>query len=123
MFHKSKFLVRPKLLQTPPLQLPEGHRIVLILDSLDQLSSLHGAHGLNWLPKTLPVNVKLIVSTLPKEHNILKTLEASQIPQQQYVEVQALTTKDSMAILQLWLAQQNRQISEPQQKAVSKVVK
>ena len=45
--------------------------VIIFLDGLDQLSAEDGAHFLDWIPATLANNMKLIVSTLPKEHGIL----------------------------------------------------
>lgn len=45
----------------------ENHPVILILDSLDQLSVDDGGVQLEWLPKTLPSNVYMILSTLPGE--------------------------------------------------------
>lgn len=39
--------------------------VVLILDSLDQLPSEDGGRRLEWLPRNLPDNVFLVLSTLP----------------------------------------------------------
>jgi len=36
------------------LSLPSTESLVIILDSIDQLSAADGAHSMNWLPKTLP---------------------------------------------------------------------
>lgn len=41
--------------------------LVILLDSLDQLSPLDGARKLTWFPRQLPLHVKFIVSTLPDE--------------------------------------------------------
>jgi hypothetical protein len=41
--------------------------LVLVLDSLDQLDPGHEARQVTWLPKQLPLNVKIIVSTLPED--------------------------------------------------------
>ena len=50
--------------------------LVIILDALDQLSPLHGARRLTWLPRTLPRHVKFIVSTLPdQEYKCFPTLK------------------------------------------------
>jgi tetratricopeptide (TPR) repeat protein len=40
-------------------------RVVLILDALDQLEDREGALDLVWLPPEMPLNVALVVSTLP----------------------------------------------------------
>ena len=37
--------------------------LVLLLDGLNQLSFEHRADRLNWLPRTLPADVHLILST------------------------------------------------------------
>ena len=42
--------------------------MVIFLDSVDQLSYSHNAHGLSWLPRVLPDHVRLIVSTLDGDH-------------------------------------------------------
>lgn len=42
-------------------------RVVLILDSLDQLSPEDGGRQLEWWPRKLPDNVAVIMSTLPGE--------------------------------------------------------
>ena len=39
--------------------------VVLMLDSLDQLSAGEGGRRLDWLPRKLPDNMYLIMSTLP----------------------------------------------------------
>ena len=41
--------------------------LVLILDSLDQLDNVDGGRHLYWLPRKLPANVYLVLSTLPQE--------------------------------------------------------
>lgn len=42
-------------------------RVVLILDSLDQLSPEDGGRQLDWWPRRLPENALVIMSTLPGE--------------------------------------------------------
>ena len=50
--------------------------LVIMLDSLDQLSPLHGAWKLSWFPRKLPAHVKFIVSTLPdQEYKCFPTLK------------------------------------------------
>ena len=53
-----------------------SHPVVLVLDSLDQLSDDDGGRELEWVPKELPDNVYLILSTLPrKEYNCFPKLQ------------------------------------------------
>ena len=50
--------------------------LILLFDSLDQLSSVDNAHCLAWLPKRLPPYVKVVTSTLD-ECTIFQTLHRS----------------------------------------------
>uniref|UniRef100_A0ABM0MB53 Uncharacterized protein LOC102806207 n=1 Tax=Saccoglossus kowalevskii TaxID=10224 RepID=A0ABM0MB53_SACKO len=55
----------------------DDQKIVIFLDSLDQLNPHDGARQLTWLPRQLPPNVKLIVSTLPEdEHTCFPLLQS-----------------------------------------------
>ena len=45
----------------------EDNPVVLVLDSLDQLSIDEGGREMGWLPKDLPYNVYVVLSTLPNE--------------------------------------------------------
>ena len=52
--------------------------LVIIFDSLDQLSPLHGARKFTWFPRQLPPHVKFIVSTLPdQEYKCFPRLKVS----------------------------------------------
>ena len=52
--------------------------LIIILDSLDQLSPLHGSWKLIWFPRQLPLHVKFIVSTLPdQEYKCFPILKVS----------------------------------------------
>ena len=53
--------------------------LVILHDSLDQLSPLDGARKLTWFPRQLPLHVKFIVSTLPdEEYKCFPTLKVCQ---------------------------------------------
>eukprot|EP00026_Physarum_polycephalum_P000232 Phypoly_transcript_00232.p1 GENE.Phypoly_transcript_00232~~Phypoly_transcript_00232.p1 ORF type:complete len:1084 (-),score=135.93 Phypoly_transcript_00232:132-3383(-) len=41
----------------------QGRRLVLIIDGLDQLEDVDGAHNLVWLPEHIPSHVKVLVSS------------------------------------------------------------
>ncbi|XP_062618888.1 NACHT domain- and WD repeat-containing protein 1-like [Saccostrea cucullata] len=92
--------------------------IVILLDSLDQLSSIHNAYKLQWLPTTLPQNIKLVVSTLPKEHGILDNLRAMLPDEQCYVEIPELPLETGIAIINKYLSKQNKKITESQEKVL-----
>lgn len=69
---KGVFQQFPKFLSNATKEQP----LVIMLDSLDQLSPLHGAWKLSWFPRKLPAHVKFIVSTLPdQEYKCFPTLK------------------------------------------------
>ena len=81
-FDKSKFVKMTKLtkyfvdlITYVSLKFGESRPLVILLDSIDQLSPVDGAHQCSWLPTTLPSNVHLIVSTLPDQHNCLQNIK------------------------------------------------
>lgn len=67
----------------------KGQTLVLFLDSLDQLTDEDNGRNLEWLPFELPSNVRIVVSTLPKEGGCLNKLQLS-LPEETFVEVSAL---------------------------------
>ncbi|XP_052687210.1 NACHT domain- and WD repeat-containing protein 1-like isoform X2 [Crassostrea angulata] len=90
--------------------------VVILLDSLDQLSSTHNAYDLQWLPTTLPQNFKLVVSTLPREHGILDNLKAMLPDENCYVEIPSLPRETGVAIINKYLLKHKRKVTEYQEK-------
>lgn len=95
--------------------------LVVFLDSVDQLSSHHNAHRMTWLPKTLPLHVSLVVSTLPTEPFCLDSLRAL-LPKepQHFVEVKPLPLSVSIQMIDTWLAQEKRTVTPAQRAIISK---
>jgi hypothetical protein len=79
--------------------------LVILLDSLDQLSPSHQAHGLLWLPRTLPPNVHLVVSTLPDEYDLLKTLREAVAEPSHFVEIKPLGQSVGLDVLRSWMTE------------------
>jgi hypothetical protein len=48
--------------------------LLLVLDSIDQLSPVYDAYRVTWLPIKLPLHVKLIVSTLVEGYDVFNNL-------------------------------------------------
>lgn len=97
----------------------EEKPLVIILDSLDQLSGADGAHQLAWLPTTLPPHVRLIVSTLPNYFGILDTLRSMIEVEENYVPVLPLGENLSATILSFWLKNAKRTLTEDQMQLVN----
>ena len=91
--------------------------LIILLDSLDQLSAIYQARALAWLPEKLPQGVKLVVSTLPELYDILKTLQSRLSPENLLV-VPPVGESDSLSILQQWLSRDNRTLTKEQEEAV-----
>lgn len=62
-------------------------RIVLILDSLDQLSAEDGGRQLEWWPRKVPENASVIMSTLPgEEFEAFPNLKVSSLQKYPFIE-------------------------------------
>ncbi|XP_021358893.1 uncharacterized protein LOC110453957 isoform X1 [Mizuhopecten yessoensis] len=90
--------------------------IVILLDSLDQLTVNNDAYSLSWLPITLPSNVKLILSTLPEEHGILDTMRDILPNDQCYIAVSPLSMTTGKEIINKYLGKRKRTVTDNQLK-------
>ena len=88
--------------------------VVLLLDSLDQLTTAHRAHSLSWLPRPLPHNVYMIVSTLPYEHDLLDTLRAVVTSGMNFVQILPLGQQLSESLMKEWLSVADRTLTASQ---------
>ena len=84
--------------------------VLLVLDSLDQLSDSDNAKALNWLPRTLPPNASLIVSSLPE---LNPALEASY-----QEELEVMPVEEGKVILNKWLSAVQRTLTKDQNELV-----
>jgi hypothetical protein len=57
-------------------RVPEGRRVVFVIDALNQLDEADGAQDLHWLPARLPPHVKLIASCIDDPGRDEKVLRA-----------------------------------------------
>uniref|UniRef100_A0A0N4ZF20 NACHT domain-containing protein n=1 Tax=Parastrongyloides trichosuri TaxID=131310 RepID=A0A0N4ZF20_PARTI len=88
--------------------------LILILDSLDLLSKLDGAHELLWFPTALPLNVKLIVS-LNNGPSIIEGSIGRMIEiQSQYVNVPPLGIDLGLEMIEKWLKSIGRTLTKRQ---------
>ncbi|EDO47108.1 predicted protein, partial [Nematostella vectensis] len=92
--------------------------IVLMLDSLDQLSPDDGGRQLDWLPKSLPDNIYLVMSTLPgDEYECLPNLQAI-LPDACLKEVPSLPLAEADSILTNLLQASRKCLTDSQKQAV-----
>ncbi|KAG2463912.1 NWD1 protein, partial [Polypterus senegalus] len=101
-FHNSLVAVSQK----------NGIPLVLILDSLDQLSPSNGAHRLHWLPKECPPKVHILVSTL--ENPILTTLHDTILDSTSFFQVDQMPHNQGKEVVGAYMAAAGRRLTAPQ---------
>uniref|UniRef100_A0A1I8GCU2 AAA domain-containing protein n=1 Tax=Macrostomum lignano TaxID=282301 RepID=A0A1I8GCU2_9PLAT len=93
----------------------QGRRILIFLDSVDQLDSSDGAYTMNWMRNELPENVKLVLSTLPDMFGILDTCRlVLENDAACFVEVRALEPSLCSEIVRAMLESRGRCLTDPQ---------
>jgi len=94
---------------------PRDCQLVLLLDSIHRLKPDYNAHQLQWLPTSLPPNVKLIISSLPHAHGIFTRIKTEIIRNHQnFLELLPLGEEKALQIVLYWL-QENSMCLTPQQ--------
>ncbi|KAK6192030.1 hypothetical protein SNE40_003581 [Patella caerulea] len=94
--------------------------LIIFMDSLDQLDPGGNAKQMFWLPRKLPQNVKVVLSTLPEpQYECYPKLQAM-FPvksNRQFIEVPNLPEKDAKGILSKWFELRKRTL-QPHQMTV-----
>lgn len=97
-------------------------RIVIVLDSIDQLRT--SDYSLEWFIDELPKNVKMIFSTLPNHGDILDNLK-SRYPHLSrsdystvFIKIKSLTSSLANTIIQDWLVKSRRALSSWQMEVI-----
>ncbi|XP_015220730.2 NACHT domain- and WD repeat-containing protein 1 [Lepisosteus oculatus] len=96
----------------------QNEPLVLILDSLDQLSPSNNAHKLHWLPKEIPPNVHLIVSTLEKGYSILEVLRGVTLEPQSFFKVEQLSQDQGGEVIDSYMSAVKRCLTPAQRELV-----
>ncbi|KAL3876006.1 hypothetical protein ACJMK2_033895 [Sinanodonta woodiana] len=96
--------------------------VVILIDSLDQLSPANNAYGMEWVPTLLPPNIKLILSTLPEEHNIRENLQKL-LAKNCMVAVPILPESTGRDIIKKYMGLKNRTLTEEQVKFLISILK
>ena len=84
-------------------------RIVLVIDALDQLSPLEGAHGLGWLLDYIPEQTRLVVSTLEGD-----CLDALRRRGAEEIALPPLSAEEQRQIVETVLGEWRRKLDTPQ---------
>lgn len=92
-------------------QASQLRRVVLILDALNQLDAADNAHSLHWLPRSLPPNVRVVVSSL--EHRVLEGLRQRGKALRQ-ISLQRLVEDDEKTIIHAFLQHYHKRMTAEQ---------
>jgi WD40 repeat protein len=85
--------------------------IAVFIDALDQLRDLGDPPRLQWIPQMLPVNVRLVVSTVAGP--VLDALK-QRVPVRSPVEIRPMPPPEGAALLRGWLRQSGRMLRSAQ---------
>ena len=92
--------------------------VIVLLDALDQLSETHEGRRLVWLPRELPPNVRIVVSTLPDEkYQCFPELRATAQPED-LVPISPMSPAEGEKILDAWLSVSARAVTVLQRDAL-----
>ncbi|XP_048831716.1 NACHT domain- and WD repeat-containing protein 1 [Brienomyrus brachyistius] len=96
--------------------------LFIILDGLDYLSKTCHAHRLYWLPKEIPPNVHLVVSTQENSQHILNNLEGL-IEPKHFFEVEQLTFDQAKDVIHAYMSKVKRRLTPEQHNVILSIIK
>ncbi|XP_068701494.1 protein qui-1-like [Montipora foliosa] len=97
--------------------------LVLVLDSLDQLSDDDAGRELDWLPKQLPDDVYIVLSTLPGDGYVCLPKLQEKYDEADLIEVPKMPVDTAKEILDSWLKATKRQLQSEQETIVLEAFK
>ncbi|XP_022521703.2 NACHT and WD repeat domain-containing protein 2 [Astyanax mexicanus] len=95
--------------------------LILIIDGFDQMPN--GPVDMTWLPKTLPSNVKLIMSSTPMKSGFLSAIKSHYSESTLFFDLEPLDSKSCNQMLTTLLLAANRRITSGQQMYVNQAFK
>jgi hypothetical protein len=98
-----------------------NRKVVIFLDSIDQLNT-SDYNIESWMITDLPINVKMIYSTLPDHGSILNQIRTIfPVEKKYFLEVTSLNISIVKTILEDWLKKTQRSLSETQWEILEKL--
>uniref|UniRef100_A0A3P8ZG22 NACHT and WD repeat domain containing 1 n=1 Tax=Esox lucius TaxID=8010 RepID=A0A3P8ZG22_ESOLU len=95
-----------------------GDTLLIILDALDQLSSATHRQEIHWLPKDIPPNVNLVVSTRDTGSPVLANLQRTVELPGNFFEVEPLSCDQGQEIMDAYMKAVQRSLTPEQTEAV-----
>lgn len=88
--------------------------LVILLDSVDDVDSIHRARRVPWLPPKCPPRVHFILSACSGQQGVLDTMKQVITDPESYWEVKPLSSNQGQEMIQLLLAASKRTLSPGQ---------
>lgn len=95
----------------------QGNTLLLILDTLDQLSDQHQAHKLRWLPNDIPPNIHLVVS-MDTNSEVFANMRLKMDTLNNFFEVERLSHDEGKQVMESYLKALQRTLTPEQSAAV-----
>ncbi|XP_044216744.1 LOW QUALITY PROTEIN: NACHT domain- and WD repeat-containing protein 1 [Thunnus albacares] len=95
----------------------QGNSLLIILDTLDQLSDQNHAHKLRWLPVNIPPNVHLVVS-MDTNSEAFANMRLKLDTLKNFFEVERLSLDEGKQIMESYLRASQRTLTPEQSTAV-----
>ena len=93
-------------------------KLILLLDSVDQLSKKYGSHNMTWLPRKLPKNVYIIVTMLSDRYECLQKAKDRIDNEDSFIELPPLSITSGDTIIDNYLGYHNKNVTTDQRKLV-----
>ncbi|KAM9848826.1 NACHT domain- and WD repeat-containing protein 1 [Aulostomus maculatus] len=94
----------------------QGNVLLIILDTLDQLSDQHHAHRLCWLPVDIPPNIHLVVS-MDTKSEVFANMRLKVKTLENFFEVDRLSRDEGKQIMESYLQASQRTLTSEQSEA------
>ena len=104
-------------------RIPPDLSLVLLLDSVNNLQPEFRAHQLGWLPRTLPRNVKVVISCRLHEHGILTRIKTEIIQNPaNCLEICEMSEEKAMMLILHWLQLEQMCVTNDQAEVIRKAL-
>lgn len=97
--------------------------LILMIDGLDQIPNPEGPKHMTWLPKSLNLNVKVVISTTETKSGTLAFLKTQYPDSNFFLELEPFQKRSSSQMLTALLKASNRRITSGQQMYVNEALK
>ncbi|KAM9481822.1 NACHT and WD repeat domain-containing protein 2-like [Clarias gariepinus] len=100
-----------------------ANHLILIIDGLDQIPDTHRPLDITWLPKKLPSNVKLLISSTPTKSGFLSAIKTHYPESSLFFDLQPVNSKSCNQMLANLLLACKRKITSGQQMYINQAFK